>query len=64
MPKFIVDLWLDGYDSEEEMEDACEVFIREQLDHTASSVKVEKLSKDSMIINPEDRFYIVRESER
>lgn len=40
MPKFIVDLWLDGYETEEEMEEACEVFIYNQLNFTASSVKI------------------------
>lgn len=43
MPKFIVDLWMDGYDSEEEMEKACEEFIYEQLDFSASSVRVERI---------------------
>lgn len=43
MPKFLVDLWLDGYDSEEEMEEACEEFIYEQLNTTASSVKIVKV---------------------
>jgi hypothetical protein len=39
--KFIVDLWLDGYDSDEEMEKACIEFIQEALDFSASSVSVE-----------------------
>ena len=43
MPKFIVDLWLDGYDSEEEMEKACEEFIYEQLNFSASSVHIERV---------------------
>ena len=38
MPYFLVNLWLDGYESEEEMIDACHEFIVEQLDMTASSV--------------------------
>mgnify|MGYP001604718455 CR=1 FL=1 len=41
MPKFIVDLWLDGYDTEEEMVDACKEFIYDQLNFSASSVKIE-----------------------
>jgi hypothetical protein len=41
MPKFIVDLWLDGYDNEEDMKEACREFILESLDFSASSVKVE-----------------------
>jgi len=40
--KFIVDLWLDGYNSEEEMNMACKEFIKEQLDFTASSVQIEE----------------------
>jgi hypothetical protein len=41
MPKFIVDLWLDGYETEEQMTEACKVFIYEQLNFSASSVKIE-----------------------
>jgi len=43
MPKFVVDLWLDGYETEEEMAAACEEFIYEQLHMTASSVKIERI---------------------
>jgi len=39
--KFIVDLSLDGYESEEEEKNACMVFIEESLDFSASSVSVE-----------------------
>lgn len=63
MPKFIVDLWLDGYNSEEEMTKACEEFIKDQLDFSASSVSVERLPKDSMIISPDDKFFMVRQPE-
>lgn len=41
--KFIVDLWLDGYDSEEEMQIACEEFIYDSLNMTSSSVKIERI---------------------
>jgi hypothetical protein len=41
MPKFIVDLWLDGYETEEQMAEACKLFIHNQLNFTASSVKIE-----------------------
>jgi len=47
MPKFIVDLWMDGYDTEEEMIEACEEFIYEQLNFTASSVKIERIEEDT-----------------
>lgn len=43
--KFIVDLWLDGVsddENSEEMEEACLEFIEEQLNFSASSVKVER----------------------
>lgn len=48
--KFIVDLWLDGYDSEEEMGRACVDFIYEQLNMTASFVKI-KLFDDGIVRN-------------
>ena len=41
--KFVVDLWLDGYETEEEQEAACLEYIKEALDFSASSVKVERL---------------------
>jgi hypothetical protein len=44
MAKFVVDLWLDGYETEEETEKACEEFIYDQLNMTASSVKIQKLN--------------------
>jgi hypothetical protein len=40
MPRFIVDLWLDGYETEEDMIEACEDFIYEQLNMTSSSVTI------------------------
>jgi hypothetical protein len=46
MPRFIVDIWLDGYDTEDEMIDACEEFIYEQLNFSASNVKIEKIDED------------------
>ena len=39
--KFVVDLWLDGYEDEEEMKKACIELIQESLDFSASSVSVE-----------------------
>jgi hypothetical protein len=45
MTKFIVDLWLDGYDSEEEHAAACKEFIYESLNFSASSVKVTEMDK-------------------
>jgi hypothetical protein len=49
MPKFIVDLWLDGYETEEQMVEACKVFIYEQLNFTASSVDIEYIDEKNEI---------------
>jgi hypothetical protein len=46
MPKFIVDIWLDGYESEQEMADACMEFIYENLNCTASSLEVQHIKED------------------
>jgi hypothetical protein len=43
MTKFIVDLWLDGYETEEAMAEACEQFIYDQLNFSGSSVKIMKI---------------------
>ena len=48
MPKFIVDLWLDGYDTEEEVVDACKEFIYDQLNFSASYVKVELVDEKDL----------------
>lgn len=47
-PKYIVELYLDGYLTEEEMEAACDEFIYEQLNFAASSVKIEKMGEGKM----------------
>lgn len=39
MAKFSLELDLDGYESEEEMIEACYEFIYDQLNFTASSVR-------------------------
>lgn len=38
--KFLIDLNMDGYESREEERKACIEFIEEQLDFSASSVKI------------------------
>jgi len=43
MPRFEVELWIDGYESDEEMELACEEFIYDQLNFSASEVKIKKI---------------------
>ena len=48
--KFIVDLDLDGYSTEEEMEQACIAFIEESLDFSASSVSVSKYEENGWMI--------------
>lgn len=51
MAKFIVEIWLDGYNSEEEMEEACEEFIYEQLNFAASSVRITKIEDNEDLEN-------------
>jgi hypothetical protein len=46
MSRYVVDLELDGYETKEEREAAEVEFIKEQLDFSASSVKVYKLVED------------------
>ncbi len=46
MPKFIVEMWMDGYETEEEMKAACKEFMYEQLDFSASSVKITELPEE------------------
>ena len=47
MPRFIVDLWLDGYDTKEEMNDACDEDVVEEALRDASFmvVSVERIEK-------------------
>jgi len=47
MATFKVELWLDGYDSEEEMIAACKEFIYDQLNFAGSGVSIE-------LMEPED----------
>ena len=49
MAKFIVELFLDGYDTQEEQEAACLEFIEEQLNFSASSVKVTPIKEENLI---------------
>lgn len=48
MPKFIVDLWLDGYNTEEEMTVACEKFIYDQLNFSGSGVEIARIQEDNI----------------
>jgi len=52
MPKFIVDLWLDGYETEAEMIEACRVFILDQLSFSGSGVEVELVEEVEYDKNP------------
>jgi hypothetical protein len=45
MPKFEVELWLDGYGSHDEMVEACKEFISESLDFSASSVRIKLIDE-------------------
>jgi len=47
MGVYRVELWLDGYDDEVEREAAELEFIKDQLDFSASSVKVTKISEEN-----------------
>jgi len=38
MTRFVFDYWMDGYDTEEEMIEACKKYIYDQLNFTASGV--------------------------
>ena len=49
MPEYIVNLWLDGYDTEEQMEKACDEFIYDQLNFTASSVRLKRSDYASLL---------------
>ena len=40
MPKFLIELTMDGYETPEEEEEACKVWIEEQLDSSGTSVKI------------------------
>ena len=45
MPFFLVEYWLDGYEDETEMAEACAGAIDEQLDFSGSSVHVFPMSE-------------------
>ncbi len=47
MAKFIIDFWMDGYDSEEDMIDAAGDYIFDALDSAGTTVKVLQSAKDS-----------------
>ena len=46
MARFIVDLWLDGYETEEEMAEACEQFIYDQLNFSGSGVTISRVKEE------------------
>lgn len=70
MPQYIIDLWLDGYDTEAEMEKACDEFIYEQLNFTASSVKVKRsdyaalLARHNALKEAVAKYFALRETQR
>ena len=43
--KFEVELYLDGYNSEKEMEEACKIFIYEQLNFSGSGVTIREIKE-------------------
>ena len=38
--KMLIEIWLDGYEDEEDCRKACIEFVKEQLDMTAGGVKI------------------------
>lgn len=48
MAKFIIDVWMDGYESEEEMIKACPDFIYEALDSAGTSVSIIPLNEQDI----------------
>ena len=54
MSKYILDFWLDGYEDEAEREKAELEFIEEQLNFTASSVKVRPIQPHERVFSEED----------
>jgi len=42
---FVIDIWMDGYDTEEEMEEVIPDFIYECLTGSATSVKIFNIDK-------------------
>ena len=49
--KMLIDLWMDGYETEEDHKKACIALVEEQLDFAGSSVKIlevegEKVKED------------------
>ena len=46
MARFIVDLWLDGYDTDQEADIACQQFIEENLDTSVGQVSVTRITDD------------------
>ena len=52
MGRYIVDMLLDGYDSDEEREAAEIEFMRGALDFSGSSVRISRLEPDNVICHP------------
>ena len=50
MPKFIIELNMDGYETKEEEIEACAEFIEEQLNFSASSVKILEIIKEKTFV--------------
>jgi hypothetical protein len=38
--KMLIEFWMDGYDTPEEMREACMDYVKEELDMTASSIEI------------------------
>jgi len=46
MTRFIIDIHLDGYDTKEEHDEACEELIYDQLNSAGACIKIERVNND------------------
>lgn len=46
--KILIDFWVDGYDTEEEMEKACLGYLDDTLNGTATSLKILDLNNEKL----------------
>ena len=63
MPQFLVDLWLDGYNNEKDMEDACIEFIEQELTMASSSVQITQIKEHNQCICEGNWRNIIKETE-
>lgn len=54
MAKFIVEMWLDGYEKKEDMDTACMEFIQEELNMASSGVTVTQMPEEKPVVVDDD----------